>query len=101
MWVYDWPIVSAGLLLLAGSGKRLTPALQLVAILVWIAPLIPLGLLTQASSIATTGFLAAGLGAFAIYRGALNPVRPEADDRLAEILAVEEADEGARGFVNS
>lgn len=64
LWVYDWPMVAAGVLMIAGGGRRLSPPIQVIAILVWIAPLVPLGLLTHASSLATTGFLALGVAAF-------------------------------------
>ncbi len=66
LWVYDWPMVAAGVLLLAGAGKKLSPLAQLAGVFVWIAPLIPLGMLTHSSSLAATGFLAGALLTFAI-----------------------------------
>ncbi|MEQ1932240.1 MAG: hypothetical protein ABL957_17150, partial [Parvularculaceae bacterium] len=66
LWVYDWPMIAAGVLLLAGAGKKLSPLTQLAGVFVWIAPLIPLGMLTHSSSLATTGFLAAALLIFSI-----------------------------------
>ncbi|MFZ5619280.1 MAG: glycosyltransferase family 87 protein [Pseudomonadota bacterium] len=67
LWVYDWPIVCAGLLMLTRV-NRLWPAhLQLLAGLVWIGPLYSLGLLTKESSLIAPVLLALALAAFWLW----------------------------------
>lgn len=64
LWIYDWPIVCAGVLMLA-RGDRPWPAhLQLLAGLLWIGPLYSLGLLTKESSLIAPFLLALSLAAF-------------------------------------
>lgn len=64
LWVYDWPLVAAGLFMLARAGAPFPPALQLLAGALWIAPLISLGFTTMESALAAPAIFAAALGAF-------------------------------------
>lgn len=50
VWVYDWPIVTAGLVLLLRTQSRLPIGVLLLAYIVFAAPLPPLGLRTFLSS---------------------------------------------------
>lgn len=57
-WIYDWLIVSAGLLLILTALDRPPPApVQCLAVAVWVAPLFPLGLTSTASSLAPPALL--------------------------------------------
>lgn len=51
IWIYDWPLVAAGLLMLARSASPWPISLQIVAGLAWIGPLYSLGLTTMTSSL--------------------------------------------------
>lgn len=61
LWVYDWPLYAAGLFMLLREWARLPIALQIAAALLWIAPLISLGLATMESSLAAPVITAAAL----------------------------------------
>lgn len=61
LWAYDWPLFAAGLFLLARAHGRWPMALQGAAALLWIAPLISLGVGTMASSLAAPAITAAAL----------------------------------------
>jgi hypothetical protein len=63
LWIYDWPLVAAGLFMLARAGAPFPPALQLLAGALWIAPLISLGFTTMESALAAPAIFAAALGA--------------------------------------
>jgi hypothetical protein len=67
LWVYDWPLVAAGLLMLARASPPWLPLLQLAAGLLWIGPLYSLGLGTMASSLIAPALLALTLGGFAYW----------------------------------
>lgn len=58
LWVYDWPLVAAGLLVLARAFSPWPPLLQLAAGLLWIGPLYSLGMTTMASSLIAPALLA-------------------------------------------
>lgn len=60
-WIYDWPLVAAGLFMLARRTSPWPISLQIVAALAWLGPLYSLGLTTTASSLAAPMFLAASL----------------------------------------
>lgn len=51
LWIYDWPIVAAGVLMLAPPGRTTPLGLQFAASVVWLAPLVPLGLGSMESSV--------------------------------------------------
>lgn len=67
LWVYDWPMFFAGLLLLARDDLRMQPHLPLLAGLLWIAPLYSLGFATMESSLAAPAILIAKLAAFFVH----------------------------------
>lgn len=52
VWVYDWPLVAAGLLMLARTTSPWPISLQIAAGLAWLGPLYSLGLTTMTSSLA-------------------------------------------------
>ncbi len=62
LWVYDWPLIAAGLFMLMRAGAPWPPLLQLAAGLLWIGPLYSLGLGTTASSLIAPALLAIALG---------------------------------------
>lgn len=64
LWIYDWPIIAAGLFMLARASSPWPPHLQLLAGALWIAPLISLGYASIESSLAAPGILIATLGGF-------------------------------------
>jgi hypothetical protein len=74
LWVYDWPLVAAGLLMLARATSPWPPLLQLAAGLLWIGPLYSLGLGTMASSLIAPALLALTFGGFVCWQ---IKVRPE------------------------
>lgn len=51
VWIYDWPLVAAGLLMLARSASPWPISLQITAGLAWLGPLYSLGLTTMTSSL--------------------------------------------------
>lgn len=67
LWVYDWPLIAAGLLMLARASSPWPPLLQLAAGLLWIGPLYSLGLGTMASSLVAPALLALTLGGFTFW----------------------------------
>ena len=64
LWVYDWPIVAAGLFLLARAAGPWPFSLQVAAFGAWIGPLISMGFATMASSIAAPLLLLLALTLF-------------------------------------
>ncbi len=58
LWVYDWPLIAAGLFMLMRAGAPWPPHLQLAAGLLWIGPLYSLGMGTMASSLIAPSLLA-------------------------------------------
>ncbi len=67
LWVYDWPLVAAGLLMLARASSPWPPLLQLAAGLLWIGPFYSLGMTTMASSLLAPALLALTLAGFAVW----------------------------------
>lgn len=67
LWVYDWPLIAAGLLMLARAAPPWPALLQLAAGLLWIGPLYSLGAGTMASSLIAPALLALTLGGFAYW----------------------------------
>lgn len=67
LWVYDWPIVAAGLLILLREG-RAPPSLQVLASAAWAAPLISLGVGSLASSLAAPLLLLLVIAGFCAHR---------------------------------
>jgi len=51
LWVYDWPLISAGLLVLISQRTPLSIPSQIGALLLWIAPLVTLGIATPESTL--------------------------------------------------
>lgn len=84
LWVYDWPLVAAGLLMLARAsataGAPWTPATQLAAGLLWLGPLYSLGLATMAGSLIAPALLALTLVAAWLWADGIRalPERPSA-----------------------
>ncbi len=78
LWVYDWPLVAAGLLMLvrASAGAPWPAPLQLAAGFLWLGPLYSLGLGTIASSLIAPLLLALTLVLAWFWGGALR-ARPE------------------------
>lgn len=76
LWVYDWPLVAAGLLMLARASSPWPPLLQLAAGLLWIGPLYSLGMTTMASSLIAPALLALTLAGFAAWSLAARPATP-------------------------
>lgn len=70
LWVYDWPLVAAGLLVMARCCGPWPIAVQILAGLLWIAPLYSLGIATMQSAIAAPTLLAATLAAFYFWTSA-------------------------------
>jgi hypothetical protein len=64
LWVYDWPLVAAGLIVLARRTAPWPLLVQAMAGLVWIAPLISLGVGTRESSVFAPLLLAGAVFAF-------------------------------------
>jgi hypothetical protein len=64
LWVYDWPIVTAGLFFLARAAGPWPFSLQIAAFGAWIGPLISMGFATMASSIAAPVLLLIALSLF-------------------------------------
>ncbi len=64
LWVYDWPIVVAGLFLLVRAAGPWPFSLQIAAFGAWIGPLISLGFATMASSIVAPLLLIVALTLF-------------------------------------
>lgn len=58
LWVYDWPLIAAGLFMLMRADAPWTPQMQLSAGLLWVGPLYSLGLGTMASSLIAPALLA-------------------------------------------
>jgi hypothetical protein len=67
LWIYDWPLVAAGLILLMRAQSPWPMHAQLFAALLWIAPLISLGFTTTESSLAAPIIFAATLFAVFVY----------------------------------
>lgn len=65
LWVYDWSLIAAGLLMLARASSPWPPLLQLAAGLLWIGPLYSLGMMTMASSLIAPGLLGLTLAGLA------------------------------------
>lgn len=59
IWIYDWPLIAAGLLLLAQSSRPWPIGVQIIAGLSWLGPLYSLGFGTMPSSIIAPGLLLA------------------------------------------
>lgn len=78
LWVYDWPLVAAGLIMLA-RGLAWPWRLQLLASALWIAPLISPGFMTMESSLVAPAIFAAALIGFWTWteRQAALKARPE------------------------
>ncbi len=74
LWVYDWTLIAAGLLVLARGSSRWPAMVQLAAGLLWIGPLYSLGLGAMESSLIAPALLALTLGGFAYW---LPKARPE------------------------
>ena len=68
LWVYDWSLIAAGLMLLARATPPWPPSLQLAAGFLWIGPFYSLGLATMASSLIAPSLLALTLACFATWR---------------------------------
>ncbi len=66
LWVYDWPIVAAGLFLLATAAAPWPPAVQFLAALLWASPLFSLGFKTDESSLVAPAAFAATILAFLV-----------------------------------
>lgn len=64
LWVYDWPIVTAGLFLLARAAGPWPFTVQVAAFGAWIGPLISLGFATMASSVVAPVLLILALTLF-------------------------------------
>lgn len=64
LWVYDWPIVMAGLFFLARAAGPWPFSLQVAAFGAWIGPLISMGFATMASSIVAPVLLLLALTLF-------------------------------------
>lgn len=76
LWIYDWPLVAAGLFLLARSAGPWPVHFQLAAGALWIAPLISLGAGTMESSLAAPAIFAAALAsAWVMLTGQVKSVR--------------------------
>jgi hypothetical protein len=73
LWVYDWPLIAAGLLMLASASSPWPPILQIAAGLLWIGPLYSLGFGTMASSLIAPALLALTLGGFVYWRVRARP----------------------------
>lgn len=67
VWIYDWPLVAAGLFMLARAASPWPAHLQILAGALWITPLISLGLLTLESSLAAPVIFASALAAFWVW----------------------------------
>lgn len=76
LWIYDWPLIAAGLFMLMRAGAPWPPHLQLAAGLLWIGPLYSLGMGTTASSLIAPALLATTLGAAWFWALSLR-ARPE------------------------
>ncbi|MDZ7629041.1 MAG: glycosyltransferase family 87 protein [Parvularculaceae bacterium] len=72
-WVYDWPLIAAGLIMLARATPPWPPMIQLAAGLLWIGPLYSLGLGTIASSLIAPLLLMATLAGFALWLARARP----------------------------
>lgn len=71
LWVYDWPLVAAGLYMLLRSSAPWPPLMQAGAGLLWLGPLYSLGIGTMASSLIAPTFLALTLAL--AFAGNLRP----------------------------
>jgi hypothetical protein len=67
LWIYDWPLVAAGLFMLARAASPWPVRLQLAAAALWTAPLISLGFTTMQSSLAAPTIFAATLAGFWLW----------------------------------
>lgn len=67
LWIYDWPLVAAGLILLARAQSPWPIHIQILAALLWIAPQISLGMLTMQSSLAAPAIFAATLASIFVW----------------------------------
>lgn len=76
LWVYDWPLIAAGLFMLMRAGAPWPPHLQLAAGLLWIGPLYSLGMGTMASSLIAPSLLAITLCAAWLWAMSLR-ARPQ------------------------
>ncbi len=61
LWVYDWPLIMAGLLMLMRSSAPWPIHIQIAGIVLWVAPLIPLGLANTQSAVAASAFSIAAI----------------------------------------
>lgn len=68
LWIYDWPLAAAGLILLARVQRPWPVHIQSFAALLWIAPLISLGMLTMQSSLAAPAIFAATLVSIFVWQ---------------------------------
>lgn len=68
LWVYDWPLIAAGLLMLARASSPWPPLLQLAAGLLWIGPLYSLGAGSMASSLIAPALLALTFSGFVCWQ---------------------------------
>ncbi len=67
LWVYDWPLVAAGLIILCRAAAPWPLPLQALAAALWTAPLISLGFRTIESSLVAPALLALVIGAVATH----------------------------------
>lgn len=75
LWVYDWPLVAAGLLMATRAASPWPVPVQLGAAALWAAPLISLGFATMQSSFAAPAIFAATLGGFWLWGERLRETR--------------------------
>ncbi|MEO1135077.1 MAG: glycosyltransferase family 87 protein [Pseudomonadota bacterium] len=58
IWIYDWPLVAAGIFMLTRSASPMPISIQIIMGLAWLGPLYSLGFGTMASSLAAPALLA-------------------------------------------
>lgn len=75
LWVYDWPLVAAGLLMATRAASPWPVAVQLGAAALWAAPLISLGFATMQSSLVAPAIFAATLAGFWLWGERLRETR--------------------------